>query len=193
MWVTKPKSLLTATGFVENCNSLACHKSVSSSAISFRCYDSGCQELFAPHRCVRFCSFYFPLRAGGDVTTAVANTAFYGQDQPPSPATKGKLWAERVKAGDLPPLPGTTMGTFKLSIATQDDDLRERKTTGEVLRLWPVYRQAGGRRSREWWSWVGDRASPGEQKPPNFLSRFTVILLSLPPSNFCSYSLAVPT
>eukprot|EP00903_Cladosiphon_okamuranus_P015041 g13916.t1 len=35
--------------------------------------------------------------AGGGAG-AIANTAFYGQDRPPSPTTKGKLWAERGKA-----------------------------------------------------------------------------------------------
>ncbi|CAN0163795.1 unnamed protein product, partial [Hapterophycus canaliculatus] len=37
-------------------------------------------------------------RTAGAVA-AVANSAFYGQEHSPSPATKGRLWAERVKAG----------------------------------------------------------------------------------------------
>ncbi|CAM9185532.1 unnamed protein product [Scytosiphon promiscuus] len=35
--------------------------------------------------------------AGG--TAHVANSAFYGQEHTPSPATRGRLWAERVQAG----------------------------------------------------------------------------------------------
>lgn len=41
-----------------------------------------------------------PHVAGSGHTAVVANSAFYGQEHPPSPATKGRLWAERVKTGE---------------------------------------------------------------------------------------------
>ncbi|CBJ29201.1 conserved unknown protein [Ectocarpus siliculosus] len=40
----------------------------------------------------------------GGAATAVANSAFYGQENSPSPATKGRLWAERIEAGRNQPL-----------------------------------------------------------------------------------------
>ncbi|CAM9430218.1 unnamed protein product, partial [Ectocarpus sp. 8 AP-2014] len=40
----------------------------------------------------------------GGAAAAAANTAFYGQEHSPSPATKGRLWAERIEAGRKQPL-----------------------------------------------------------------------------------------
>lgn len=63
-----------------------------------------CQESLPSHVYVPFDSSVDspPKPRAGGGAAAVANAAFYGQEQPPSPATKGKLWADRVKAGNQP-------------------------------------------------------------------------------------------